>query len=531
MPSQVPNPYERSFNFSQFSTNTPNAQQPGQEIDQELNAARATLNATLSRLNEIQRDDGKIRESALDTTAFSATVNAATLTATNAAASASSSASAASASASSAAASALSAANAATNANNFDLQIGTVSTLSPSSQATVTVIGSPPTYTLNFGIPQGAVGATGSGGSVGPAGPQGEAGPVGPTGPSGATGPEGPAGPQGPAGINTWGSITGSISSQVDLDASLQSKAPVNNPIFTGTIGNQDSASGQDQDMFATSTGISFTSFNASTGGWQGASVQNASIPGADASDVSWGPAIELLKTSSSPAAIKSLLIKPASLLFNQGQADQVSISVSNLEFSFGGKGLFTSVSGKSGVNIGIGGTDTASTTPGDMWITTGGVNLNFRDANGSWRICATTTNGNVFNAAQAIDVNSANTALRVTQRGAGDAFRVEDSTTPDASPFVINADGRVGIGSAADANASVKVLVNGDSKIKSGSVVFENVSGTTRSFSLAATPTQSNGSGFSNGNFDTVHYPTEIVMVVNGTAYAVPARTVPLPP
>jgi len=305
----------------------------------------------------------------------------------------------------------------------------------------------------------------------------------------------------------------------------LQSKAPVNNPIFTGTIGNQDSALGQDQDMFATSTGISFTSFNASTGGSQYASVQNASIPGADASDVSWGPAIELLKTSSSPAAIKSLLIKPASLLFNQGQADQVSISVSNLEFSFGGKGLFTSVSGKSGVNIGIGGTDTASTTPGDIWIATGGASLNFRDGQGSWRQCLTTSSAGI------IDINSASTALRVTQRGAGEALRVEDSTTPDASAFVINADGRIGVGSNADANASVKMLVNGDSKIKSGNLVFENVVGTSRTFSLAASPTQSNGSGYSNGNFDTIHYPTEIVMIVNGTAYAVPARTVTLPP
>ena len=46
----------------------PSAQQPGQKIDQELNLSLTSTNATISRLNEIQRDDGKIRISALDLT-------------------------------------------------------------------------------------------------------------------------------------------------------------------------------------------------------------------------------------------------------------------------------------------------------------------------------------------------------------------------------------------------------------------------------------------------------------------------------
>jgi len=45
------------------------------------------------------------------------------------------------------------------------------------------------------------------------------------------------------------------------------------------------------------------------------------------------------------------------------------------------------------------------------------------------------------------ITVNSASDALRITQTGSGNAFVVEDSSTPDASPFVITADGKVGIG------------------------------------------------------------------------------------
>jgi len=44
---------------------------------------------------------------------------------------------------------------------------------------------------------------------------------------------------------------------------------------------------------------------------------------------------------------------------------------------------------------------------------------------------------------------NSASTALVVTQAGSGNAFVVEDSTSPDSSPFVITSAGDVGVGTA----------------------------------------------------------------------------------
>jgi hypothetical protein len=45
------------------------------------------------------------------------------------------------------------------------------------------------------------------------------------------------------------------------------------------------------------------------------------------------------------------------------------------------------------------------------------------------------------------IDVSSSSSALRITQRGTGESIRVEDSTNPDSTPFVITADGKVGVG------------------------------------------------------------------------------------
>lgn len=45
------------------------------------------------------------------------------------------------------------------------------------------------------------------------------------------------------------------------------------------------------------------------------------------------------------------------------------------------------------------------------------------------------------------ISVNSTSTALTVTQTGTGEAFRVEDSASPDATPFKISSTGVVTAG------------------------------------------------------------------------------------
>jgi len=56
-------------------------------------------------------------------------------------------------------------------------------------------------------------------------------------------------------------------------------------------------------------------------------------------------------------------------------------------------------------------------------------------------------------------DVSSSNSALRVTQRGLGDAVRIEDTTNPDATPFIIDAAGNVMIGLTV---STAKLSVNG---------------------------------------------------------------------
>ena len=53
---------------------------------------------------------------------------------------------------------------------------------------------------------------------------------------------------------------------------------------------------------------------------------------------------------------------------------------------------------------------------------------------------------------------NSSNAALRITQTGAGEAIRVEDSANPDSTPFVVSSAGSVGIGTSNPA-AKLEVL------------------------------------------------------------------------
>jgi hypothetical protein len=75
---------------------------------------------------------------------------------------------------------------------------------------------------------------------------------------------------------------------------------------------------------------------------------------------------------------------------------------------------------------------------------------------------CSQKSTANAFTQPQTITANSASAALTVTQTGAGDAFVVEDSASVDATPFVIDAAGRVGI--SATPFAGVQLIVGGQS-------------------------------------------------------------------
>jgi hypothetical protein len=70
----------------------------------------------------------------------------------------------------------------------------------------------------------------------------------------------------------------------------------------------------------------------------------------------------------------------------------------------------------------------------------------------------AEATDTHAIKGATTLLANSASAALTVTQTGAGNAFVVEDSATPDSTAFVVDASGNVGIGKTADASVKLDV-------------------------------------------------------------------------
>ena len=212
---------------------------------------------------------------------------------------------------------------------------------------------------------------------------------------------------------------------------------------------------------------------------------------------------------------------------FSGGLFDEVEPYARVDGATFSGKANFTSVSGAAGLNIGIGGTSTSASVAGDLWISSGGASLNFRDGTGAWRILAATSNTNSFSAPQIIDTTATTPALRVTQKGTGEAIRVEDSTSPDSTSFIVTTDGRVGVGinTGASIPAGYSMHINGSlssSEVQVlGNILFGSI-GSEKTFKIDYDP-QSNP--FSSGSFSSSDYPQEIFLTIGGNRYAIPAR------
>ena len=114
--------------------------------------------------------------------------------------------------------------------------------------------------------PAGPTGATGPKGDTGDVGPQGPAGPTGatgatgPTGATGATGPKGDKGDPGTPANNSWGSITGTLSEQTDLQSALDGKlSKSGSETFTGPSFRVTNAGSTDFRVEGTTTSLTDT--------------------------------------------------------------------------------------------------------------------------------------------------------------------------------------------------------------------------------------------------------------------------------
>lgn len=95
-----------------------------------------------------------------------------------------------------------------------------------------------------------------------------------------------------------------------------------------------------------------------------------------------------------------------------------------------------------------------------NIWLTGANYKFKLTDANGTeiWTVdniaAPSTALSPVFDSNVTISANTPGPALLVTQTGAGAAIRIQDETDPDATPFVVDNSGQVGVGTAAPANA-----------------------------------------------------------------------------
>jgi hypothetical protein len=195
----------------------------------------------------------------------------------------------------------------------------------------------------------------------------------------------------------------------------------------------------------------------------------------------------------------------------------------------------------KASLNLGVG-TAPTSAVAGDIWL---GANINFKATDGVSKIVANTNTINTFTKEQTVNVTATAPALRITQMGTGDALRVEDSTSPDTTSFIVSNSGKVGIGLNFGAN------ITSDLEIvkSSGATQALNITGTSGLAVLITgsgsfTPALQVNFGYiqSEGGFKinttggvlsrllapvtgTGTYDKEIEVTINGTDYRIPCR------
>ena len=172
---------------------------------------------------------------------------------------------------------------------------------------------------------------------------------------------------------------------------------------------------------------------------------------------------------------------------------------------TFTGKVNTTPTSTLAALNLGSQQTAPSSTVAGDLWI---GSNINYKSWDGVTKAVANTNTTNSFLQPQVIAPPSSSTtaALRITNTGTGESLRVEDEANPDSTPFVVGADGRVGIHSTPSATASNKLTINGGylNFTTSGGIRFSDgtqIVAAPNFFSLAQTNFGTGGSNFEHGD------------------------------
>jgi hypothetical protein len=172
------------------------------------------------------------------------------------------------------------------------------------------------------------------------------------------------------------------------------------------------------------------------------------------------------------------------------------------------GKLNLTTTATTSALNLGSGINITTPYVVGDVWRNAEG-RISYALTTNTPAVVAELGRANAFTQSQAIQVNNPTSpALRVTQTGTGESFRVEDES-PDSTPFVISNTGRVGIGVTPDASVSLSVDTTG---IKFGDGTIQ----TTAAFGVAGATGATGATGVSGDKYTTTS--TTPLTIATGT-------------
>jgi len=142
--------------------------------------------------------------------------------------------------------------------------------------------------------------------------------------------------------------------------------------------------------------------------------------------------------------SLANVAINSVSVAFPNGYLANSSVTLGNTSVSLGSTATTLNGLTLSNVTISTGNVtiNTATVTTANVTTLNVSGNTTLGDASSDTVTINSTT---TFNASPVISVtDNTNAALRVTQLGTGNALLVEDSTNPDSTPFVIDANGKV---------------------------------------------------------------------------------------
>lgn len=337
-----------------------------------------------------------------------------------------------------------------------------------------------------------------------------------------------------PSSSSVWGSITGTLSDQTDLQGALDNKYDASNPagfidasslagyateswvysqdfITSGAISDMATMSWVTGQGYATETWVQTQGFVYSDSYGRvhigaGYNPDSSPVPG-----LFWYQS-EKLRFSNSTSSINTV----ASEAWADGKFQTLAGMSSYAQLSgatFTGKVNLASIAGAQTPTLNLGATvdpNATNAVSGDLWVSNAASPKVSYKVGSSTYYCTTNNLTNTFSSPQVFDTTS-NTlaAVRITQKGTFPALVVEDSTNPDTTATVIDANGNLGVNvDPATWTAANKVEVVGNVKAST----FSNGSGPT--FSVTSTAAHSGGT-------DTL----DLLVTINGTNYRIGLR------